>query len=1412
MKKKLLFSIIFIALLPEPYAQPTARRTQEQFSELYQKMVQEGKDKNYTQACQIGLQAEQLVEKALEGNEEKIASFYYNLAGFCAAAGEIPKAENAYKQCIAIRKKILGSQHPDYIKAVDKLAQLYNQTNRQAEADELLTQLQKEQKSSSRNVNKQETTSTDNTSQSANSPEFAKSLTNQALMQIKAGKYQEAQKNLSQAIAIYQKNNLANLDFATATNAYATTIVYLKNAYQEALPYFETAYNIRKKELGESHPLTQETAYNLAVCYDQTGQTLKAQTLLESILQNLEKNNLTSSPKYTETLTFLGNLYLNTKDVAKAEPLLQKAYQIEQKNAIKSPQYPQLLNDLARLEFIRKNFHIAENYFRIVTEYYASNKNSPDYAKALMNLANSLKAQNKNTEAEKNYQQALQTLKSIKEEKTAKYLEISLHLAELQTQKGDHEKAIKLYQQLLPQLKEIVGENHPYYWKSLANIADCYTQLQKYKEARPYYELLINNPNTQNSPEFPRWLINLGGYYYETGKYQDAEKLFTQALQSYENQMQGVEVDYIENLENLANLYKNQGRYTEAEKLYNKAIEFCKKRFGEEHFAFSTLQSNLAKLYKLLGRYEEAEKIYKQLLTKFNKNNETEVSYAQILNDFATLYSEAGKYKEAEPYFQKALAIFQKQLGEKSAQYADALQNWGNLQKKMGRFNDAANTYQKCLAIRREILGELHPDYAVTLNALASLYKKAGYFDKAEPLYQEAINIRKNSLGEDNIEYAISLDNLASFYQNTGQTTKAEPLYKKALEIRKKILGSQHPIVAASMNNIAVLYTTRKQFLQAEQLYKEALTIFKNHLGETHPNYLATLNNLAMLLQEQKKLENAIPLFQQLAQNTLLLIRRNFNTLSENEKRQFFAVNKPYLDNFVLFAANCVSSKTPKHEQLAQQALDLLITTKGIILNSTSKARKEILTSKDVSIVAQYEEWVKIREMIAKVANLGTSELKRRGINIDSLDSKAQNLEKALSAKSKAFNEAFATKQVSWKDVQKNLQNKDVWLEFLRVQGEDKKILYVVFAVRKESKTPNVAILNNGKKLEQEELYFYKNSARLRKEDKESYNNFWKPIENLIGDAQKIYYSPDGVYSQINPLSLWDSEKNQYLWDRSDIIFLTSAKDLLQKPSSNKLQGKALLVGNPFYQINDKLQISNQANNLQEQSSYWLQNPVFTSLPATEKEVNAIEAILQKTANIQVKKLLRAEATEENVKADIAQYNLIHFATHGFFIPSDYEEQMSAIVNIELIENQQEHNDPLLRSGLVLAGITDYLVSEKRNPNQEDGILTAYEIMNLPLDKVSLVVLSACETGLGKIQVGEGVYGLQRAFKIAGVKNLLMSLWEVDDTATQELMQNFYNELIKNSDQVQAFRKAQKQIRDKYKHPYYWAAFVMLGE
>jgi CHAT domain-containing protein len=320
------------------------------------------------------------------------------------------------------------------------------------------------------------------------------------------------------------------------------------------------------------------------------------------------------------------------------------------------------------------------------------------------------------------------------------------------------------------------------------------------------------------------------------------------------------------------------------------------------------------------------------------------------------------------------------------------------------------------------------------------------------------------------------------------------------------------------------------------------------------------------------------------------------------------------------------------------------------------------------------------------------------------------------------------------------------------------------------------------RRLEREYVRQYINAISYKYTDTLSYSVYWKPIADAINKTlpkkqklNRVYFSPDGVYNQINLNTLFDAQSGKYLIDQVEIHQLTNTKELLKSSITEKnLHKHAVLFGDPAFTL------SNKADKEQ-----------FTELPGTEKEVTAIYELL-KSNNWTVELYKGNTATESQAKL-IPGTSVLHLATHGFF--TDSENTSSSLVWM------------LINSGIALAG-----ANQPKLLDYEDGILTAYEAVNLNLDQTRLVVLSACETGLGEFYPGEGVYGLRLALTAAGASNIMMSLWKVDDTATQELMVSFYKEWLRKPENMrQAFRSAQQQMREKYTHPFYWGAFVLSG-
>ena len=318
---------------------------------------------------------------------------------------------------------------------------------------------------------------------------------------------------------------------------------------------------------------------------------------------------------------------------------------------------------------------------------------------------------------------------------------------------------------------------------------------------------------------------------------------------------------------------------------------------------------------------------------------------------------------------------------------------------------------------------------------------------------------------------------------------------------------------------------------------------------------------------------------------------------------------------------------------------------------------------------------------------------------------------------------------------------------------------------------------------------YYRNSITGKLADNNSYKVFWEPIQKEIGQYATIYISPDGVYNQIN-LEAIPTPDGKYVIDNSNIVIVSNTKDLYLRKVKAKSAGganKASMFGNPTFYLSASL------------------DQKYPELPGTEKEVSELDDLL-KQKGWTTSEFVENSASEEQVKS-LDSPRIFHIATHGFYTKAEDETDQENLTENEAMMAE----NPLMKSGLLLKGAGDVLAKTKYNYNIESGILTAYEAMSLNLDKTDLVVLSACETGLGEISNGEGVYGLQRAFLVAGAKVLIMSMFKVDDDATQKLILNFYRKWLNTGNLRQSFVEAKKELRAEYPDPIYWGAFMMIG-
>lgn len=452
------------------------------------------------------------------------------------------------------------------------------------------------------------------------------------------------------------------------------------------------------------------------------------------------------------------------------------------------------------------------------------------------------------------------------------------------------------------------------------------------------------------------------------------------------------------------------------------------------------------------------------------------------------------------------------------------------------------------------------------------------------------------------------------------------------------------------------------------------------------------------------------------------------------------------------------------------------------------------MNSTDERLKAQYNEWIQKKELLTIALSMSPTQLTENEIDPNALTQEVERLERELSQKSELFGQNFETKRVLFEDVKNSLKPNEVALEMVRYRYFNHtftdSVVYAGLYVTNSLSKPKSIIFKDGKNMETRFFKYYRNSITGKIPDQVSYGVYWKPIIDAIGQASTIYLSADGIYNQIN-LEAIPSPDGRYVIDNANIVLVSNTKDIYirrVKVRATTSDNTASMFGNPTFYLTASAD-----------------DRTIAPLPGTQKEVNQLHFILTQkgwTTNEYVEQ----SAAEEKIK-ELNSPKIFHIATHGLYRPT---EEVTLTRQIEGGEAFLTQN-PLMRTGLLLKGAGDLLDKTDYNYNIESGILTAYEAMSLNLDKTDLVVLSACETGLGDLEAGEGVYGLQRAFLVAGAKVLIMSMFKVDDEATQKLMSKFYQKWLNTNDLRQSFIDAKKELRVEYPEPIYWGAFMMIG-
>ena len=791
----------------------------------------------------------------------------------------------------------------------------------------------------------------------------------------------------------------------------------------------------------------------------------------------------------------------------------------------------------------------------------------------------------------------------------------------------------------------------------------------------------------------------------------------------------------------------------------------------------------LGLLYSDMGRYEKAKEYTARALEGWKMHHgTTSKGYAAEYNNLAVLKFSQGEYNAAEADMKQALELINTAEGSASMPYAIALNNQAILYQYMGRREEALQKLTLSLTIAAPLLKEKSGTYLQLLTNKALILQENQKFAEAEATYKEAINLQTTRLKLNRTsdpDYAHMLNNLASLYAITDRLGEAEGLLKESLGIYQTKFGNDHPLTAAAQQDLGNLFRIQARFSEAEPLINTALATNKSRLGENHPKTVQAMEDLAIVKWKMGDILIAEGLYSGVMEYSMSFINEFFPPMSEAEKTKYWEKLKPRYLAFYNFAFDQATS----NPQLLALALNYRIATKGLLLSTSTKIKNAILNGNDPVLISLYNTWTDQKRALAVYYSLSKEELAEQQIDLSQMERQANQTERELSQKSSSFSEVMVSTSKSYKDILPKLSAQQAAIEMIQYPHFDtrlsKEIRYAA-VILKTGKAPKLVILENGNDLEGKFYSSYKNLIKLKMSDNYSYEKYWAKIAPEVSSATKIYFSPDGVYSQIN-LNTLKAPDGIYLVTKKDISLIGNVADLLDKAGTKNATKSAFLLGFPTYG-----------------------SPSIAPLPGTGKEVGIINNAL-KANQYQISIKTGSGATETAIKG-VKNPKLVHIATHGYFM-----EDVQSSGSVFGVQVENARNNPLLRSGLLLAGATENGEENGASFSEEDnGVLTAYEAMNLSLENTDMVVLSACETGKGDVKSGEGVYGLQRAFTVAGAKRLVMSLWKVDDTATQMLMSSFYTNWIQKAmTPTAAFRKAQIDLMKTYPEPYYWGAFVM---
>lgn len=991
-------------------------------------------------------------------------------------------------------------------------------------------------------------------------------------------------------------------------------------------------------------------------------------------------------------------------------------------------------------------------------------------------------------------------------------------------------EAIPVAERILALQEKMHGPDHPEVVAALSQLALLYMTKGDAAKAEPLLLRALAILEKAVGPDHAETLAlvtRLALVARVKGDLARAESLLQRVLAAKEKTFGPEDPNVISPLLGLSNFYTTaKVDLVKAESLLQRALTIGEKQLPPDHPDLFATLAILAQLYQVKADYAQAEPLLRRMLAiQEKKRGPEDGDVGLILVDLATVYLMKADYDEAEPLYRRALAIQEKAFGPEYPLLYFVLDNLGIVYLSKGDYAQAEPLFQRAQAVIEKAYGPENGNLIFPLSNLALIAMVRRDFARAESFYQRVLALNEKALGPEHPNLAFPLSGLASIYLVRGEYARAEPLYQRALTISEKAYGPEHPSVALMLIGVGSFYLAKGDYAQAERVLQRALAISEKAFGSEHFNIVRALQSLAQAQQLKGDLPQAIALLTRSNEISERFISQNLSGGSERQKLALLAALSPQTANTLAFHA----LSAPNNPAALSLALTTLLQRKGrgldVMTDAIAQLRRRA-TPEDQKLLDQLAA---ARSQLAAftLKDPGQGSLDAYRAQLKQLTEQVEKLESDISARNAEFR--VQTQPITLTAVQAAIPDEAALVEFAFYAPPDFKTFgsgpprYAAYVLSKQGE-PRWVDLGAAAQIDQmvETLrQALRNPKRTdfktlaRKLDEQ----VMRPVRALLGPTKRVFISPDGALNLV-PFAALVDERGQYLVTRYAFNYLTSGRDLLRLQVRVSNRQKPLVVADPDFGGEAATGAGRILTYKSKPSATAAAAPTnafsqfyFPPLPGTATEGKALRAILPEATF-----LTQRQATKAALKG-ITGPALLHIATHGFFLEdlnASADAQGAAPLGVDPARGLSlvgggstaiRVENPLLRSGLALAGANEHRADD-------DGILTALEVSGLDLSGTKLVVLSACDTGVGEVKNGDGVYGLRRALVLAGSETQVMSLWPVSDKGTRDLMIAYYQALERGEGRSAALRNVQLQMlkSEKQNHPYYWASFIQSGE